>query len=65
MAPSLVSCMWLVKIFHLPWSPFTRCQNGGEEFLPGRIVMKVKGDNAHKTFRTGLSIGKHSISVHC
>lgn len=64
MAPSLVSCMWLVKVFHRPGSPFTHCQNGGEEFLPCRIVMKIKEDNAYKTFRTGLGIGKHSINVH-
>lgn len=51
MAPSLVSCLWLVKVFNLPGSPFTHWQNGDKQFLPCRIG-KIKGESARENFRT-------------
>lgn len=51
-----------MKVFHLPGSPFTHRQNGYKQFLPCRI-MKIKGENACKTFRTVIIIYVSSIVV--
>ena len=52
MAPSLVSCVLLVKLFKLPVSLFPHWKNGDKKFLPCRIIVRIKGDDAHKTLRT-------------